>query len=81
MSTDADVGEAVIEFVQRDQQFAGVPKLRGGVGPVRQSGLAMGRPQEVAHVMGSESLDKAPARRHTFPVAPEFTNWRSEQEA
>jgi hypothetical protein len=45
--------------------------------------------------MGSESLEKAiaragspvdllrhsAARPHTFPVAPEFTNWRSEQEA
>jgi len=55
----------------------------------------MCRLQEVIHVMGSESLEKAiaragspvdllrnsAARPHTFPVAPEFTNWRSEQEA
>lgn len=28
-----------------------------------------------------ELLRNAPARPHTFPVAPEFTNWRSEQKA
>src|SRR6266478_502847 len=53
------------------------------------------RPQEVAADMGSESLEAAitrvgspvellrqsTARPHAFPVAPEFTNWRSEQNA
>jgi glycine cleavage system aminomethyltransferase T len=28
-----------------------------------------------------ELLRQSPARPHTFPVAPEFTNWRSEQHA
>src|SRR5262245_14406030 len=28
-----------------------------------------------------ELLRNSPARPHTFPVAPEFTNWRSEQRA
>jgi hypothetical protein len=34
MSADADLGEPVIEFVQRDQQVEGVLELRGGSGPV-----------------------------------------------
>src|ERR1700730_558747 len=53
------------------------------------------RPQEGAADMGSESLEAAitrigspvellrqsTARPHAFPVAPEFTNWRTEQNA